>query len=93
MPQLSNTRSRKSTAFGPWTAPLFAAVLGLIVLVTHFFVQPPSYEVGFPAFFCFLPMAFFYGAAVQSESQKKINALQVRVEHLEAQLAPMVARL
>ncbi len=71
-----------------WVAPLFAAVLSVITLGTSFLVKPHSYEVGFPAFFCFLPMAFYFGAAAQIESQKQIRALQQRIEALETPVNP-----
>jgi len=41
--------------------------------------------VPFQYFFSFLPMAFFYGAAVQARSEKKIRELQLRIEQLELQ--------
>ena len=43
-----------------WTAPLFAAGLSAITLVSFWLIKPHSYEAGFPAFFCFLPMAFTF---------------------------------
>ncbi len=82
-------RPSKPKTYRPyWTAPIFAAALSLITLGGSFLVKPHSYEVGFPAFFCFLPMAFYFVAAAQVESQKQVRALQQRIEQLEAQAAP-----
>ncbi len=66
-----------------WAAPLFAAALSAITLCSSFLVRPHTYEVGFPAFFCFLPMAFYFAATTQIESQKQVRDLQQRVEQLE----------
>ncbi|MDQ2799912.1 MAG: hypothetical protein M3Y13_09740 [Armatimonadota bacterium] len=85
-------RPDRPKTFRPyWTAPLFAAVLSAITLGASFLVKPHSYEAGFPAFFCFLPMAFYFSAAAQIESQKQIRALQQRIEALEAQTMPPAA--
>ena len=78
-----------SKLIGPfWVAPLFAALLSAIVVGGFFLLKPHSYEAGFPAFFCFLPMAFFFSAAAQIGSQKQVRSLQQRIEQLEAQAAP-----
>ena len=74
---------------GPnWVAPIFAAALSTITLGASFLVTPQSYEVGFPAFFCFLPMAFYLVAVAQTTSQKQVRDLQQRIEQLEAQSTP-----
>ncbi len=71
---------------GPyWVAPIFAAFLSAVVMISFFGLKPHSYEAGFPAFFCFLPMAFYMAAAAQVASQKQIRALQQRIEQLETQ--------
>lgn len=69
-----------------WVAPLFAAALSAITLCASFLVKPQNYEVGFPAFFCFLPMTFYFAAIAQIESQKQVRALRQRVEQLEGLL-------
>ena len=77
-----------SKLVGPyWTAPLFAASLSVIVLISFFGLKPHSYEAGFPAFFCFLPMAFYFVALAQVAGQKQVRDLQKRIEQLEAQAA------
>ena len=68
-----------------WEAPLFAAVLSALILVSPFGLKPHSYEAGFPAFFGFLPMAFYFATRTQIASQKHIRVLQQRIEQLEAQ--------
>jgi len=76
------------TRVGPyWAAPIFAAVLSAITLTASFLVKPHSYEAGFPAFFCFLPMAFYFAAAAQIANQKQVRDLQQRIQQLEAQAA------
>ena len=66
-----------------WVAPIFAATLSAITLGASFLVTPQSYAVGFPAFFCFLPMAFYLVAVAQITSQKQVCELQQRIEQLE----------
>lgn len=83
--------SKPKTSRPYWTAPIFAAILSVITLGSGFLVTPHSYEAGFPAFFCFLPMAFFFSASAQAESQRQIRALEERMEQLEAKAAPPVA--
>lgn len=80
--------SKLDTLRSCWAAPLFAAALSVLTLGVFFLVHPHSYDPGFPAFFCFLPMAFYFSAAAQVESHKQIRALQQRIEQLEAQATP-----
>ena len=70
-----------------WEAPIFAALLSALILVSPFAIKPHSYEPAFPAFFGFLPMAFYFAARAQVASQKQIRDLQQRIEQLEAQAA------
>ena len=73
---------------GPyWVAPIFAVFLSAVVMICFFGLKPHSYEAGFPAFFCFLPMAFYMVAAAQVAGQKQVYDLQKRIEQLEAQAA------
>ena len=77
-----------SNLVGPyWVAPIFAAFLSAVVIISFFGLKPHSYETGSTAFFCFLPMAFYMAAAAQVASQKQVRALQQRIEQLEAQAA------
>ena len=73
--------------FVGWEAPLFAAVLSALVIISFLGLKPHSYEAGFPAFFGFLPMAFYFAARAQVASQKQVRVLQQRIEQLEAQAA------
>ena len=75
-----------SNLVGPyWVAPLFAAALSAITLISFFAVRPHSFNA--VAFFCFLPMAFYMAASAQVASQKQVRDLQKRIEQLEAQAA------
>ena len=56
-----------------WNAPIFAAVLSAITLTTSHLVKPHSYEVAFPAFFSFLPMAFYFGRWPRSKVKRKFR--------------------
>ena len=77
-----------SKLVGPsWIAPLFAAVLSALVMISFFGLKPHSYEASFPVFFCFLPMAFYFAATAQAAGQKQVRDLQKRIEQLEAQAA------
>ncbi len=58
-----------------------------MALGIFFLVKPHSYKPGFTAFFCFLPMAFYFAAAAHVASQKQVRDLQKRIEQLEAQAA------
>ncbi len=70
---------------GPfWVAPIFAAILSVVVMICFIGSKYHSYEAGFPAFFCFLPMAFYMAAAAQVASQKQIRDLQQRIKYLES---------
>lgn len=54
---------------GPfWLAPLFAAFLSVAVIICFIGSKSHSYESGFPAFFCALPMAFYMAAVAQVAS-------------------------
>ncbi len=64
-----------------------------MTLAVPFLEKSHSYEPGFPAFFGFLPAAFYFAARAQVNSQKQIHALQARIEQLEAQAAPSGAPL
>lgn len=89
-----NRKSQRTQSLpGPWAAPIFAAGLSAITISVFLLIKPHSYEAGFPAFFCFLPLAFYFGATAQIESQKQVRALQLRIEQLEAQATnPFVER-
>lgn len=43
--------------------------------------------VGLPAFYCFLPMSFFYLGGTLMESSKQVRALEEKVKMLESSLA------
>lgn len=76
---------KSKTLLGFWAAPLYAAMLSALIMTSFWMVKPHSYD--FSALLCFLPMAFFFGAVAQVDSQKQVRALQQRIEQLEAQAA------
>lgn len=80
--------SRHLTSRAIWAAPLFAAALAGITVVTWFLVKPHSFEPVLPVLICFLPMVFYFGAAAQAETQKQVRELQARVAQLEAEALP-----
>lgn len=59
-----------------------AAALGQITTTTS--IAFGSYNGAFLAFFCFLPMAFYFSAASAYEPRKQVTALEARVHTLEA---------
>ena len=76
--------SKPESSLAYWMAPLFVVLLSIISVSVLFFVNPHSWEDGITNFVCFLPMAFFFAAAVQLDNQKQIRALRQRIEQLEA---------
>lgn len=44
-------------------------------------------NVGLPAFYCFLPMSFFYLGGSLTESSKQVRVLEEKVKLLESSLA------
>lgn len=85
--------SKPESLLAYWTAPLFAGFLSATSLGLFYAVKPHSYEGSISNFFCFLPMAFFFAAAAQVNSQKQIRELRQRIEQLEAQPPKPLASL
>lgn len=71
-----------------WAGPIFSTFITVMVIVLYLLTH--SLEWVFPLF-AFLPMAFYYGAAVQAKSEKQIRELQQRIEQLESQAAQPTA--
>jgi hypothetical protein len=66
----------------PWLGfSMSVAVCGIVVLSQFVF---RDFGVAFPAFFCFLPMAFFFAALAQAQNHGQIQELQARIQRLEA---------
>lgn len=66
----------------PWLGfSMAVAVCGIVVLSVFVF---GNFAVAFPAFFCFLPMAFFFAALAQARDHGQIVELQARIQRLEA---------
>ena len=78
----TNLSGKFSTISQCWAGPIFAAFLCGVVII--FFFTTHSFVRGFPIFFAFLPMAFFYGATMQAKSERQIRELQKRIEQLES---------
>lgn len=77
---------RQETGFkrsvGPWIPFAFCAALSGIVVVSG--IRGEKWENTFPAFFCFLPMTFFFLAPVIVELKKEIKQLSDRIDQLES---------
>ena len=83
MMRLANL-GKSATISQCWAGPIFATFITVMVIVVHFLTH--SFEYTFPLF-AFLPMTFYYGAAVQAKSEKQLRELQQRIEQLESQAA------
>lgn len=65
---------------GFWIPFGFTTLLCAVVMIGRFAGGP---ETGMPAFYCFLPMSFFFLAAALIESSKRVHELEQRVKVLE----------
>jgi len=66
---------------GPWVPFAFSLVLcGLVMFV---WAKTGRIEPAFPAFFCFLPMTFFFVAATVGQIRKELRGLSDRLDRLE----------
>ena len=60
----------------PWVPFAFSVFLcGLVILV---WIEP-----AYPAFFCFLPMTFFFVAVTVGQIRKELKGLSDRMDRLE----------
>ena len=67
-----------------WVPFLFSICLSAIVLEASYHAKSSNrFEAGFPAFFCFLPMVFFF---VANSTNHQISVLEKRIEQLEERL-------
>ena len=65
----------------PWIPFAFCVFLSGIVMVT--LKLTGHMEWAFPAFFCFLPMTFFFVAATFGEIRKDLKRMSDRIQQLE----------
>ncbi len=68
-------------AAGPWVPFVFCLVLCGIVMFT--LVKTGNIGPAFPAFFCFLPMAFFFVAVAVTQIRKELKRMSDRMDQLE----------
>ena len=66
---------------GPWIP--FAFCVFLCGLVMFVLMKTGKIENAYPAFFCFLPMTFFFVAAAMAQIRKEIKRLSDRIDQLE----------
>jgi hypothetical protein len=74
-------------------APAFKKTLGLWApfgfcvflcgLVMFILVKTGKIETAYPAFFCFLPMTFFFVAVVFTQLRKELERMSDRIDQLE----------
>ena len=67
--------------FTHWVPMAFCGFLCLLALAMQI---GPDTEAWKPAFYCFLPMCFFYVGATTSHMQREIRELRKQVEELTA---------
>jgi hypothetical protein len=64
----------------PWLAAIYCAFLALMP-VFGTIVHPGAWWQ--PAFYCFLPMCFYYAGIAQKETNREIDELRNRIAALE----------
>ncbi len=68
-----------------WLPGAFCAALCGISLVAAIATQGPSGGTAWqPAFFCFLPMVFWFAGAQEHAARQRLAALETRLAELEA---------
>lgn len=73
----------------PWIPAIFCAILSLITITANLVLQVISGIPGFVgsteiAFYCFLPMCFYFVGASLSELQRENGELRMRLEELSS---------
>jgi hypothetical protein len=76
----AETPSFKET-IGPWVP--FGFCVFLCGLVMFILVTTGKIEAAYPAFFCFLPMTFFFVAVAVVQIGKELKRLSDRIDQLE----------
>jgi len=64
----------------PWIPAIFCAFLSLLALSMQIGSDSGAWK---PAFFCFLPMCFFFVGAATSQMQREIRELWKQVAELQ----------
>lgn len=66
---------------GPWLP--FGFCVFLCGLVMFILVTTGKIETAYPAFFCFLPMTFFFVAVAVTQIRKELKRMSDRISQLE----------
>jgi|WetSurMetagenome_2_1015567.scaffolds.fasta_scaffold802169_1 hypothetical protein len=66
---------------GQWAPFSFCVSLCGIVMVVY--ITTGKIETAYPAFFCFLPMAFFFMAVALGQISKELKQMSDRIDQLE----------
>ena len=66
--------------FGVWIPFAFTALLCGMVMLGRI---AGGQEIGLPAFYCFLPMSFFFLGGILMESSRRVRELEERIKVLE----------
>lgn len=69
--------------FSHWIPMAFCAFLSLMALTLQIALGPDS-SAWQPAFFCNLPLCFFFVGALTTQLQREIRDLQAQVAELQA---------
>lgn len=69
--------------FSHWIPLAFCAFLSLMALILQIALGPASFAWQ-PAFFCNLPLCFYFVGAMTTQLQREIRDLQAQVAQLQA---------
>jgi len=78
---MSKKTSKFRNAVAPWLPFAFCVCLSCLVMFS--LIQFGKIEAAYPAFFCFLPMTFFFVANAVIMNRKEIKRLSEKIEKLE----------
>jgi len=78
---MNNEVSAFKKTISPWVPFAFCVFLCGLVMFT--LKKTGRIETAYPAFFCFLPMTFFFVAVAMSQIMKELKRLSDRIDRLE----------